>query len=46
VRSWRVGVSPGVDLLCVNSICSLRCLYCRLGKTPRGSTARCETRRA
>jgi wyosine [tRNA(Phe)-imidazoG37] synthetase (radical SAM superfamily) len=32
VRSWRVGVSLGVDLLCVNSICSFRCIYCQLGK--------------
>ena len=33
VRSWRVGASLGVDLLCVNSICSFRCNYCQLGKT-------------
>src|ERR1043165_8387818 len=32
VRSWRVGLSLGVDLLCANSICSFRCLYCQLGK--------------
>jgi wyosine [tRNA(Phe)-imidazoG37] synthetase (radical SAM superfamily) len=32
VRSWRVGVSLGVDLLCMDSICSLRCRYCQLGK--------------
>jgi wyosine [tRNA(Phe)-imidazoG37] synthetase (radical SAM superfamily) len=32
VRSWRVGVSLGVDLLCVNSVCSFRCLYCQLGR--------------
>lgn len=32
VRSWRVGLSLGVDLLCVNSICSFRCIYCQLGK--------------
>jgi wyosine [tRNA(Phe)-imidazoG37] synthetase (radical SAM superfamily) len=32
VRSWRAGLSLGVDLLCVNSICSFRCLYCQLGK--------------
>src|SRR3954469_16017719 len=32
VRSWRAGVSLGVDLLCINSICSFRCLYCQLGK--------------
>lgn len=32
VRSWRLGLSLGVDLLCVNSICSFRCVYCQLGK--------------
>lgn len=32
VRSWRVGLSLGVDLLLINSICSFRCLYCQLGK--------------
>jgi wyosine [tRNA(Phe)-imidazoG37] synthetase (radical SAM superfamily) len=32
VRSWRAGLSLGVDLLFVNSICSFRCVYCQLGK--------------
>lgn len=32
VRSWRVGASLGVDLLCVNSICSFACAYCQLGR--------------
>jgi wyosine [tRNA(Phe)-imidazoG37] synthetase (radical SAM superfamily) len=32
VQSWRAGVSLGVDLLLVDSICSFRCLYCQLGK--------------
>lgn len=32
VRSWRLGISLGVDLLCVDSICSLECVYCQLGK--------------
>lgn len=32
VRSWRVGLSLGIDLLFVNSICSFRCIYCQLGK--------------
>jgi wyosine [tRNA(Phe)-imidazoG37] synthetase (radical SAM superfamily) len=32
VRSWRAGLSLGVDLLFVNSICSFRCIYCQLGK--------------
>jgi wyosine [tRNA(Phe)-imidazoG37] synthetase (radical SAM superfamily) len=31
VRSWRVGLSLGVDLLCLNSICSFNCTYCQLG---------------
>jgi len=32
VRSWRVGLSLGIDLLCVDSVCSFRCVYCQLGK--------------
>lgn len=32
VNSWRLGRSLGVDLLCVDSICSFRCLYCQLGR--------------
>ncbi|HUE83072.1 MAG TPA: radical SAM protein [Pyrinomonadaceae bacterium] len=32
VKSWRLGRSLGVDLLCVNSICSFRCNYCQLGR--------------
>lgn len=31
VRSWRVGLSLGVDLLLRNSICSFNCTYCQLG---------------
>lgn len=31
VRSWRVGWSLGIDLLCLNSICSFNCVYCQLG---------------
>lgn len=31
VRSWRVGLSLGIDLLCLNSICSFNCTYCQLG---------------
>ncbi|UCF37023.1 MAG: radical SAM protein [Acidobacteriota bacterium] len=31
VRSWRVGWSLGVDLICVNSVCSFNCTYCQLG---------------
>src|SRR2546423_15200332 len=40
VRSWRAGISLGVDLLCVNSICSFRCLYCQLGKNNVHTTKR------
>lgn len=32
VDSWRLGRSLGVDLLCVNSVCSFRCFYCQLGR--------------
>lgn len=31
VRSWRVGASLGVDLICINSVCSFNCTYCQLG---------------
>jgi wyosine [tRNA(Phe)-imidazoG37] synthetase (radical SAM superfamily) len=32
VDSWRVGRSLGVDVLCVDSVCSFRCVYCQLGR--------------
>lgn len=40
VRSWRLGLSLGVDLLCVDSICSFECVYCQLGKINRVTTTR------
>jgi wyosine [tRNA(Phe)-imidazoG37] synthetase (radical SAM superfamily) len=40
VRSWRLGMSLGVDLLCVDSICSFQCVYCQLGKINRVTSAR------
>jgi len=40
VRSWRLGSSLGVDLLCVDSICSFECVYCQLGKINRVTTER------
>jgi wyosine [tRNA(Phe)-imidazoG37] synthetase (radical SAM superfamily) len=40
VRSWRLGASLGVDLLCVDSICSFRCVYCQLGRINRVTTKR------
>jgi len=35
VKSWRLGLSLGVDVLCVDSICSFECVYCQLGKIHR-----------
>jgi wyosine [tRNA(Phe)-imidazoG37] synthetase (radical SAM superfamily) len=35
VKSWRLGASLGIDLLCVDSICSFACVYCQLGKINR-----------
>lgn len=35
VRSWRLGWSLGVDVLCTDSICSFECVYCQLGKINR-----------
>lgn len=40
VKSWRVGLSLGIDLLYVNSICSFRCVYCQLGKINVHTTKR------
>jgi wyosine [tRNA(Phe)-imidazoG37] synthetase (radical SAM superfamily) len=35
VTSWRLGRSLGVDVLCIDSICSFECVYCQLGKINR-----------
>lgn len=40
VRSWRLGSSLGVDVLCVDSICSFECVYCQLGRINRVTTDR------
>jgi wyosine [tRNA(Phe)-imidazoG37] synthetase (radical SAM superfamily) len=40
VRSWRLGHSLGVDLLCIDSICSFECVYCQLGRINRVTTKR------
>jgi wyosine [tRNA(Phe)-imidazoG37] synthetase (radical SAM superfamily) len=40
VESWRLGRSLGVDLLCVDSICSFECVYCQLGKINQVTTER------
>lgn len=40
VRSWRLGASLGVDVLCVDSICSFECVYCQLGQINRLTTRR------
>lgn len=35
VKSWRLGLSLGIDVLCIDSICSFECIYCQLGKIHR-----------
>ncbi len=40
VHSWRLGLSLGVDVLCVDSICSFECVYCQLGKINRVTAER------
>ncbi len=40
VRSWRLGLSLGIDLLFVDSICSFKCIYCQLGKINNHSAER------
>lgn len=42
VKSWRLGLSLGVDVLCVDSICSFECVYCQLGKIHRVTKKRGE----
>lgn len=40
VKSWRLGLSLGVDVLCIDSICSFECVYCQLGKIHQVTTKR------
>ena len=40
VRSWRVGMSLGIDLICETSVCSYNCIYCQLGAIERMSNDR------
>ncbi len=40
VRSWRVGMSLGIDLICETSICSFNCIYCQLGTIQRITNTR------
>ncbi|MFV0387860.1 MAG: radical SAM protein [Pyrinomonadaceae bacterium] len=40
VNSWRLGVSLGVDVILIDSICSFECIYCQLGKINRVETNR------
>jgi wyosine [tRNA(Phe)-imidazoG37] synthetase (radical SAM superfamily) len=41
VRSRRLGVSLGINLLPVNSkVCSFDCIYCECGRNPVGRTAK------
>lgn len=42
VKSWRLGLSLGVDVLCVDSVCSFECVYCQLGKIHRVTKERGE----
>ncbi len=40
VSSWRLGNSLGIDLLCIDSICSFDCVYCQLGTVNRVTNER------
>ena len=42
VKSWRFGLSLGIDLLFVNSICSFNCVYCQLGNIQKHTVQRKE----
>lgn len=42
VESWRFGLSLGIDLLFVDSICSFNCVYCQLGNIERHTAVRKE----
>lgn len=40
VKSWRFGMSVGIDLLFQTSICSFNCVYCQLGKIQQHTSQR------
>jgi len=40
VRSWRVGMSLGVDPICETSVCSFNCIYCQLGQIQKITNTR------
>lgn len=40
VDSWRYGRSLGIDLICQESVCSFRCVYCQLGRIVHHTGAR------
>lgn len=42
VKSWRFGMSVGIDVLYLTSTCSFNCLYCQLGKIQNITTEFCE----
>lgn len=40
VKSWRFGMSVGIDLLFQTSICSFNCVYCQLGNIQQHTSQR------